>query len=112
MNPTSNQKQFKRLKILGVVALCCTVLLWTALWAMSAIPSQQSSQSTNAVLNKLNKLFGLSQKLDGNVPTQSVDFAEFNKTLYNGKSYKMKLRSRRKLPPTVSLNFHLPTNPL
>ena len=105
MNPTSNQKQFKRLKILGVVALCCTVLLWTALWAMSAIPSQQSSQSTNAVLNKLNKLFGLSQKLDGNVPTQSVDFAEFNKTLYNGKSYKMKVTFTPKTATDRELEF-------
>ena len=100
MKPTSNQKQFKRLKILGVVALCCTVLLWTALWAMSAIPAQQSGQSTNAVLNKLNKLFGLSQKLDGNVPTQSVDFAEFNKTIYNGNAQKQSAKendSARKL---------------
>lgn len=86
---SSSNKHFARLKALSIVALCCTVILWVALWGMSAIPSAQSGQSTNAVLGKLDKIFGLSQKFGGNVPTQSVDFGVLKDTLYNGRSYKL-----------------------
>lgn len=60
------------LKIFASIALCCTIVLWGALWIASATPGNESGQSTQIVSDKVDSIFNLSSKFNAKVVTQNV----------------------------------------
>lgn len=60
------------LKIFASIALCCTIVLWSALWIASATPGNESGQSTQIVSDKVDSIFNLSSKFNAKVVTQNV----------------------------------------
>lgn len=60
------------LKIFASIALCCTIVLWGALWIASATPGNESGKSTQIVSDKVDSIFNLSSKFNAKVVTQNV----------------------------------------
>lgn len=59
----SKNKYFTMLKVLALVALCCTVVLWIALWVASATPGNVSGSNTDKVTGILDDKFDLEDKV-------------------------------------------------
>ena len=51
------------LKVLALVALCCTVVLWIALWVASATPGSVSGSNTDKITGILEDKFDLEDKV-------------------------------------------------
>lgn len=67
-----DRKYLIGLKIFASIALCCTIVLWSALWIASATPGNESGQSTQIVSDKVDSIFNLSSKFNAKVVTQNV----------------------------------------
>lgn len=67
-----DRKYLIGLKVLATIALCCTIVLWGALWIASATPGNESGQSTQIVSDKVDSIFNLSSKFNAKVVTQNV----------------------------------------
>lgn len=67
-----DRKYLIGLKVFATIALCCTIVLWCALWGASATPSEQSGESTQAVTDKVESKFNLSSRFNAKVTTQNI----------------------------------------
>lgn len=66
------KKYISVVKIIALVALFCTIILWLGLWGSSLVPGDMSGDMTNKVDDKVNSLFGVQNKIDSNVKPQAV----------------------------------------
>lgn len=68
----SKNKYFTMLKVLALVALCCTVVLWIALWVASATPGNVSGSNTDKVTGILDDKFDLEDKVGSKNEIQKI----------------------------------------
>lgn len=68
----SKNKYFTILKVLALVALCCTVVLWIALWVASATPGSVSGSNTDKVTGILDDKFDLEDKVGSKNEIQKI----------------------------------------
>lgn len=66
------RKYISVVRIIAIVALCCTIILWLGLWGSSLVPSDKSGDMTTSVEDKVNSVFGVQDKIDSNKTVQSV----------------------------------------
>lgn len=76
----SKNKYFTMLKVLALVALCCTVVLWIALWVASATPGSVSGSNTDKVTGILDDKFDLEDKVGSKNEIQKIALARKDTT--------------------------------
>ncbi len=68
-------KHIKGLKLLSIFAISCTIILWLALWASSLVPSDASQKITSAVTEDVDQAFGVQDKINSTLTTQSISLS-------------------------------------
>lgn len=67
------RKYVSVVKIISIVALCCTVILWIGLWGSSLVPSDKSGEITDKVDQKVDSTLNVQDKIDGQLTTQHIN---------------------------------------
>lgn len=82
--------QLKFLQIIGMTALICTVLLWAMLWVSSAMNNSLSGELTSAVTSFIDNVFGVTDKIENELVTQSVNLkGDFKDSYTIGETLKL-----------------------
>ncbi len=77
------RKYVSVVRIIAIVALCYTIILWLGLWGSSLVPSDKSGDMTTQVQDKVNAAFSVQDKIDSNKTVQSVSvYIEDRKSYY------------------------------
>lgn len=83
---TKDRKYLIGLKVFAMIALLCTVALWSGLWIGSCVPVSQSQENTQHVTDKLDSKYDLTTKFNGKVVTQSVKLSNSTDIFYTGQT--------------------------
>lgn len=77
------RKYLKGVQVFACIVLCCTIIMWIALWASSAVPGSQSGKDSSKVTAYLNDKLGLSDKINKNLTTYQIGIGVRNhKSVY------------------------------
>lgn len=66
------KRAIKGFQIFSFIALCCTIILWVALWISSAVPGTQSGAHTDKVTGIVDNVFGISDKVNETLTTYQI----------------------------------------
>ena len=106
----SKNKYFTMLKVLALVTLCCTVVLWIALWVASATPGSVSGSNTDKVTGILDDKFDLEDKVGSKNEIQKIALTRKDTTKkFCGDTERFRYRFCRQNSPRCSSNTVRPT---
>lgn len=80
----AEKKAFDVFRILGIIALFCTVLLWAGLWIYSGTTS--SSGLNNSMSDSINDKLDLDHVIEGSSDAQYIRFSQCPTWHYNGET--------------------------
>lgn len=66
------KRAIKGFQVFSFITLCCTIIMWIALWLSSAVPGTQSGAHTDKVTGIVDNAFAISDKVNETLTTYQI----------------------------------------